>query len=226
MADTVRIPRPTRELVIDRDLCQLYCYLLSRADENGVVETSLATIQGDLNISQKAVRTLISKLERAKIGAKTGAKKGTKITLCNCESYAVKGANKRAKTRAKTGANKKLPETVSPDSVSPSFVAPEFREIWHAYMEYRRERRIPYKSESSERIAYNKMIKMSGGNPEAARDMIERAILGQWQGLYETKDSNNGKRNDNSAQQPSGRGQHRNPTALDIAEYVLSNPAY
>lgn len=61
-------------------------------------------------------------------------------------------------------------------------------------MDYRREIKKPYKSLATEKTAYEKMLKLADGDPEAAKDIIERAIVGQWQGLYETK-TNNGNRN-------------------------------
>lgn len=73
---------------------------------------------------------------------------------------------------------------ITPDYISPPFVAPEFAEIWHRFIEYRKEIKKPYKSAVSEKTAYNKMVEMANNNPATAKDMVERAILGQWQGLY------------------------------------------
>lgn len=67
---------------------------------------------------------------------------------------------------------------------APSFVAPEYAETWRRFIAYRKEIKKPYKSELSERIAYNKMVEMADNDPAAAKDMVERAILGQWQGLF------------------------------------------
>lgn len=187
MNDCVRLPRSalTDELWRDKDLWQLYGYLLYKADENGVVETSLATIQHDLKISQKPLRTMLSKLERANKAAKQGASKGSKITLCEIADYPKQGASKRAKQEANRRASEKVLVSTPPKVViTPSFVAPEYAETWQKFISYRKEIKKPYKSEASERIAYNKMVEMANNDPVAAKDMVERTILGQWQGLF------------------------------------------
>lgn len=194
MTEYVRLPRSVLddELWRDKELWQLYGYLLSKADGNGAVETSLATMQRDLKINQKPLRTMLAKLERANKVAKAGANTGSKITICGYDGCVAKGANKRAKAGAnKRASGNTLPVPNAEVVLSPPFVAPEFAEIWSRFVAYRKEIRKPYKSESSERIAYNKMVEMSNNDPAAARDMVERAILGQWQGLFQV--NNNGK---------------------------------
>lgn len=187
MSEYVRLPRSAlgEELWRDKDLWQLYGYLLHNADDNGIVETSLATMQRDLRINQKPLRTMLSKLERANKVARQGANKGSKITICGYDTCVTRGASKGAKR----GANKKangstLPIPISEVVPTPSFVAPEFAETWRKFVAYRKEIKKPYKSESTERIAYNKMVEMSNNDPAAAKDMVERTILGQWQGLF------------------------------------------
>lgn len=187
MSEYVRLPRSAlgEEMWRDKDLWQLYGYLLHKADDNGIVETSLATMQRDLGINQKPLRTMLSKFEKANKVARQGASKGSKITICGYDTCTTRGANKRAKQ----GANKKangnaLPIQMPEVFLTPSFVAPEFAETWSKFVAYRKEIKKPYKSESSERIAYNKMVEMSNNDPAAAKDMVERTILGQWQGLF------------------------------------------
>lgn len=185
MTEYLKLPRSALDLVADKDLWQLYGYLLSKADENGIVETSLATIQRDLKVNSKPLRTMLAKLQGANKVAKEGANKGSKITLCELGNYTTRGASKRANSGASKRANKiEDISAVTPAYTSPPFVAPEYREIWQRFTEYRREIKKPYRSESSEQTAYNKMVEMAGNNPSVAKDMVERTILGQWQGLY------------------------------------------
>ena len=94
------------EMWRDKDLWQLYGYLLCKADENGVVDTSLATMQRDLKITQKPLRTMLSKLERANRVAKQGASKGSKITVCGLDDCTPQGASKRANGGASKRASK------------------------------------------------------------------------------------------------------------------------
>ena len=98
MSDCIRLPRSalSAEMWRDKDLWQLYGYLLNKADENGIVDTSLATIQRDLNITQKPLRTMLSKLERANKVARQGANKGSKITVCGLDDCTPQESSKRA----------------------------------------------------------------------------------------------------------------------------------
>lgn len=187
MNDYIRLPRSAlgEELWRDKDLWQLYGYLLSKSDENGIVDTSLATIQRDLKVNQKPLRTMLAKLERANKVARQGANKGSKITLCEIADYPKQVASKRARQGANRRASEKVLVSTLPEVViTPSFVAPEYAETWQKFIAYRKEIKKPYKSEASEKIAYNKMVEMANNDPAAAKDMVERTILGQWQGLF------------------------------------------
>lgn len=84
------------ELWRDKDLWQLYSYLLCKADENGVVDTSLAAIQRDLKITQKPLRTMLSKLKGSNKVAKQGTSAGSRITICGYGGCAIQGSSKRA----------------------------------------------------------------------------------------------------------------------------------
>lgn len=114
MNDSIRLPRSALDIIGDKDLWQLYGYLLSKADENGIVDTTLATIQRDLKVNQKPLRTMLARLERANLGAKSGASKGSKITLCDIDNYTTQRASKRANPGAKEGASKKSTKFTPP----------------------------------------------------------------------------------------------------------------
>ena len=222
MTENIQIPRAALALTADRELWQLYGYLLSKADAEGIIDTSLASMQRDLRINQKPLRTLLGKLEKSKLVARQGSKQGSKITLFGFDCSAPQGAKQRVSKRAKAEAKQPPLPTLEPEYTSPSFVAEEFRELWHRYMLYRKEIRKPYKSLATEKTAYNKMLKLAGGNLETAKDIIERAILGQWQGLYEPT-PNNGNRNNypTSRVNPPRTDEERVEDYADLAQAVL-----
>ena len=187
MNDYILLPRSalSEDLWRDKDLWQLYGYLLSKADENGVIDTSLATMQRELRVNQKPLRTMLAKLERANKAARQRTSNWSKITICDFANYAARGASNGSRQGANKKASPSPSQTTIPEvAQTPSFVAPEFAETWRRFVEYRKEIRKPYKSESSERTAYNKMVEMANNDPAAAKDMVERTILGQWQGLF------------------------------------------
>lgn len=114
MNDYIRLPRSALDIIGDKDLWQLYGYLLSKADENGIVNTTLATMQRDLKVNQKPLRTMLERLEKANLGAKSGASKGSKITLCNIDNYTIRGASEKANPGAKEKASKKTSKFTPP----------------------------------------------------------------------------------------------------------------
>ena len=69
MSDFIRLPRSVlnSELWHDGNLARLFLYLLSKADENGEIQTDMAAIARDLVLSRQAVRTLIKKVESNQI---------------------------------------------------------------------------------------------------------------------------------------------------------------
>lgn len=215
-----------QESIFRTNASKLVWFCLMRDSEDGQITTPALSIANEIKVNEKTVRNILKRLIDAgyiedESPSESPSESPNKVRhptrvlrLCNIEIY---NGRKKTQVRKKSEYKSEIKPLV-PDYVSPAFVAPEFREIWQDYMEYRKERRIAYKSEKTERIAYNKMIKMCGGNPDTARDIIERAILGQWQGLYETKDGNGN--NQAQPQQRSGRGQNPPSTLTGIAREI------
>ena len=71
--------------------------------------------------------------------------------------------------------------------------------IWDAWKSYKQdEHRKNYKSSKTEQQAINQLYELAGGNVETASKIVQQSIANQWQGLFELKNTNNGK------QKPSG----------------------
>lgn len=182
MTDHILLPRSalTEEMERNGDLARLLIYLLRKADENGEINTDMAAIATDLRLSRQQVRTLMLKVQTNQILTKSSTTRTTKLKL----EYQDNKPKRQPRRQPNQQPNTNQIKRTIPDYVSPSFVAPEYAEIWRRFVQYRKELKKPYKSESSERIAYNKMVEMSNNDPAIAKDMVERTILGQWQGLY------------------------------------------
>lgn len=214
-----------QESIFRTNASKLVWFCLMRDSEDGQITTPALSIAKEIKVNEKTVRNILKRLiDAGYIEDESPSESPNKVRhptrvlrLCNIEIY---NGRKKTQVRKKSEYKSEI-KTLIPDYVSPSFVAEEYREIWHKFIEYRKEIKKPYKSETSERTAYNKMVEMSGNNPAVAKDMVERSILGQWQGLY--KDNSNDKRNNNqqNRNQSSGRGQYRNPTTLDLAREIL-----
>lgn len=81
MNDYIRLPRSALEMVRDKDLWQLYGYLLSKADENGEWVVSLKEIYRDIGLSRQRFRTLLERLKSTTQLTTKSATKSTTITL-------------------------------------------------------------------------------------------------------------------------------------------------
>lgn len=199
-AEYVMLPRSVLGAVKSVVLRGIYVSLLEKADKNGQLTISVRSFADELGVSYQTMRTALSKfVANAVINATSNAnltqsltQRLTHITICDissCDTSLHKEQRtKQRKFNAASNARSNATEVVVPDYISPPFVAPEFAEIWHRFIEYRKEIKKPYKSAASEKTAYNKMVEMANNNPATAKDMVERTILGQWQGLYPSDD--------------------------------------
>lgn len=173
MSDYIRLPRSALSLVSDKNLWQLYGYLLSKVDENGQWIVSLKEIHSDLGLTRQRVRTLFERLKStAQLTAKSTAK-STAITLCIPN-------DKRKQPTAKS--------TAQLTAIN-DYVAPAFAEAWNLWLDYRKEINNNYKTEQSKRIGYEQFIKKSGNDPEKAMEMVRNTIANGYKGLFPTKDN-------------------------------------
>ena len=75
------------------------------------------------------------------------------------------------------------------------FVGNDFKEVFTTWLEYKRERRENYKSEKSLKLAYSKLLQLSGNDPQKAASIVEQSMANNWAGLFDLKSGNNGNRN-------------------------------
>ncbi len=71
------------------------------------------------------------------------------------------------------------------------FISNEFLETFTLWLEYKKDRRENYKSEKSLKACYNKLVKLSKGNPMIASQIIDEAIANNWAGFFELKKNRN-----------------------------------
>lgn len=96
MSDCIRLPRTalSDEMWRDKDLWQLYGYLLSRADENGVVEVSLRCMAKETGQSLQTVRTNLKKLVSTQRLTQEATQQLTQITLCGIGNKMVRATQR------------------------------------------------------------------------------------------------------------------------------------
>lgn len=193
MTDLIQFPRSALndDLWRDGNLARIFVYLLTKADGNGEIKTDMAKVAADLRLTRQQVRTLMKKIESNQMLTKSSTTKTTKLKF---EYQEVKPKRQPRKQPSQQPNDNQI-KTIVPDYVSPPFVAEEYREVWQMWIVYRKEINNNYKSEKSEKIGYEQMVKKSGDNPEVAKQMVEESIANGYKGMFAIKGSDNGKRN-------------------------------
>jgi len=64
-----------------------------------------------------------------------------------------------------------------------------FIEHVNSWLEYKKERKEPYKSQKGLNAFYNKLIDYSKNDPDTAKKIIEQSMANNWAGIFELKES-------------------------------------
>lgn len=65
----------------------------------------------------------------------------------------------------------------------------QFIECLKTWLEYKKERKEPYKSQKGLNAFYNKLIDYSKNDPDTAKKIIEQSMANNWAGIFELKES-------------------------------------
>ena len=208
--DTITISRETFNDPIFRppERLRIWLALLFAADENGEVVFGLRRFSQSIGVSTRQLRSAIKAFCENGYATHEATHEATHITLCDIVRCAEVRHTKRHTKRHAPISEPTLPSIV----VSRSFVAPEFTEAWDLWLDYRKETKRPYKSEKSERIGYEQLIKKSNNDPRQALEIVKNTIANGYQGLFALKDEPKSKRNN-----PAVRSTDDRYTALERA---------
>lgn len=66
-------------------------------------------------------------------------------------------------------------------------IDPPWRELMHAWLEYKRARKESYRSEIGIRKCLTMLENLSAGNPKIAEQIVDQSIANNWAGLFELK---------------------------------------
>ena len=69
-----------------------------------------------------------------------------------------------------------------------SFVDGKYMSTFTEWLEYKAERKEKYKTESSLKACYNRLLKLSGDNPQIAAEIVQQSIANNYAGLFEYKE--------------------------------------
>lgn len=100
--------------------------------------------------------------------------------------------NKKEELTIKKAIQKKEPQ------IDLSYINPDFIPKWERWIAYRKEIKKPLQAMSL-KSAYEKLLKMAGGDYILAEGIIEQSIANGWQGLFELKTQNDNNGNINTA---------------------------
>ena len=185
----------------------------------GCLLTCVPMLSAETGLSEKQVRLVLERLEKGGKVGRERAGKMTIITVCEYDSYECQENNpgqekgriqgrKRAGTKEqeedippaplleeekeKEKDKKKIlsKDNIKEKAKEKSFVSPEYAQVFSLWLEYKRQRKESYKSEMSLKICYNKLVKLSGNNPDIAVAIVEQSIANNWAGLFELKQNN------------------------------------
>lgn len=229
--DTITINRETFNDPTFRspERLRIWLALLFAADENGEVLIKCRTFALENGVTYKQVRTALDAFEQCgKItrGAHQRAHLGAHLTICDIECYKGVGRSQgrtKGRSQGRTITSKISTNTLSIDA---DFVAPEFAEPWQLWLDYRKETKRPYKSEKSERIGYEQLVKKSNNDPTQALEIVKNTIANGYQGLFSLKD--NEREQKYKRNNPAVRGGNDRYAALEraAATILCSNDAY
>ena len=85
---------------------------------------------------------------------------------------------------------KKSKENKSKENNTTPFVPAELREAWSAFVEHRKKFKKPM-SDFSKKLNYDELMKLSDGDFEKAKRIIEQSVKKGWQGFFELEERNN-----------------------------------
>ena len=68
-----------------------------------------------------------------------------------------------------------------------SFVDDAFVKVFFEWLDYKRLKKQKYQNQKSLRQCYNNLLKLSKGNPDTARLIVENSIGNNYAGLFELK---------------------------------------
>jgi len=78
--------------------------------------------------------------------------------------------------------------TLKPNNIKEvDFISSDFKEAFEMWLQYKKERKETYKSETSKKAAYEKLVNLSGKSPTNAILIVKQSMAANWAGMFELK---------------------------------------
>jgi hypothetical protein len=73
------------------------------------------------------------------------------------------------------------------ESCDLSFIDDAFREVFYSWLDYKKQKKQKYNNQKSLTQCYKNLLKLSGNNPDTARQIVEQSIGNNYAGLFALK---------------------------------------
>ena len=193
--------------------------------------TSYRKLAKEIPLSLQETRTFIGLLESNTVINTLATQSATQITICKYDDYQDKQHTPVPKsTHSATTDKEEKKKKEKKENIKRKFeVHPRVEKRFLEWLEYKKDRRETYKSETSKELALKKLVKFSGNDPLAARKIIEEAMSNNYAGFFDPATSwNNSKpRNGKLHKVPHGT-RSENPdfanAEVEVIQMTFPNP--
>lgn len=189
MDDYIQLPRSalSDELRRDPNLARLLLHLLWKMDQNGTVSVDTTELCKVYGWSRQQSRTLLAKIKTITGATAQPTAKSTTLIfdIQECKSHhqphhQPHSQPLKCSSSTTPSLNFELPKH--------GFVGPELEETFNEWLDYKkRQFKFEYKTERSLKAAYSELVKLSGGDPVVAAEIVDQSMRNGWKGLFELK---------------------------------------
>lgn len=185
------------EFMTDEEVGKYIRILCHQADKGALTEVQLKRIcrtnlvpyaimeklRQDENGNYYQQRMKIEREKRINYSESRRKNRETKVEDMNniCETYdkRMENENENINNKENKGAKK----------FNFDFIEEPYKEAFNSWLQYKKERRESYKTQTSLEACYRNLKKLSGNNPETAKEIIENSFANNWSGLFPLKNN-------------------------------------
>ena len=199
----------------DSSMVHLFIHLITKAShedrswrgkviKRGQMVTSRKILSSETGISEQTIRTCLERLKSTSEITIQSTNRNSIITICNYEIYQAEKneANqqtnqpaRRQSTSSQPTIKQELKELKNIKNTKKefdlSFVDVVFMPLVKDFIQYRKEIKKAYKTERGVKQFYNELRKLSNGNYQTAKKLVEHAKGKEWQTVYPIKHEEN-----------------------------------
>ena len=193
MADFIKIPRALLDspIIKNAEALRLFVWLYANANGNGQIQFNSGDAHKLFSLSRQQYRGALNVLCKTGVATTASTTNTTTITIYNCVNCGVKSKPKqppKQPPRQPPATNNTSSNTLTLQPEYP-FVDPMFEEAFSTWLEYKEKQwKFKYKTERSLKSAYAELVRMSGGDPCRAMQIVEQSMRNGWKGLFELKE--------------------------------------